>query len=125
MTAGTVLLVEDEPALRGLIQRVLVGAGYEVLEARNGAEALRHYRPESVDVVITDVHMPSVDGVSLVHQLWAQGNAPQILVMSARRPESTLPPGAVFLRKPFTREELLDQVRLLTLCARADVPCEV
>lgn len=125
MNAGTVLVVEDEPALRGLIQRMLVGAGYEVLEARNGAEALRGYRPEGVDVVITDVHMPWVDGVSLVHQLWARGNAPRLLVMSARRLESPLPPGAVFLRKPFTREELLDHVRLLTLSASAEVPCEV
>lgn len=125
MTAGTILLVEDEPALRGLIQRMLVGAGYEVLEARNGAEALQQYQAGGVDVVLTDVHMPHVDGLSLVYQLWNRGNAPQLLVMSARRLESPLPPGAVFLRKPFTREELLDHVRVLTLNIRADIPCEV
>lgn len=121
MNAGTVLLAEDEPSLRGLIQRMLVGAGYEVLEARNGAEALEHCRSAEVDLVITDVHMPYLDGVSLVQQLAGQATAPLFLVMSARRLEGCLPPGVVFLRKPFTRDELLDHVRGLTLSERAAV----
>jgi CheY-like chemotaxis protein len=114
MDAGTVLLVEDEPALRGLIRRMLVSAGYEVVEAKNGAEALGHYRRLSPDLVITDVRMPHVDGLSLLDRLWAQGETPRGVVMSACRLPRALPPGVVFLSKPFTRGELLDYVHLLT-----------
>ena len=124
MNTGTIMLVEDEPAQRGLIQRILVAAGYEVLEARNGAEALDNYRPDGIDLLITDVRMPCVDGVSLVQRLRAQGEEPRLLVISARPLPGDLPPDGAFLPKPFTREDLLEQVRLLIRRPAPDTPSE-
>ena len=116
MNRPTVLLVEDEPALRTLIRRMLEAANYGVREARNGAEALGQCRAEGVDLVITDVCMPHFDGVSLVRHLARRPSAPLFLVISAREVPAELPAGAVFLRKPFARDELLAHVRLLLPC---------
>lgn len=115
MTPQTILLAEDDPSLRGLIGRMLAAAGYVVLEARNGGEALDRCRQQGLDLVITDVSMPHVDGVSVVEHLAAQPSAPPVLVMSARPLDERLPPHTNFLRKPFTRDELLERVRGLTV----------
>ena len=113
MSAATVLVAEDEPSLRALIRRLLVAAGYEVLEACNGAEALDICQSQRPDLVITDVCMPHFDGVSLIHHLSRQATAPLFLVMSAQELPALLPPGAVFLPKPFTRDALLEHVRIM------------
>jgi CheY-like chemotaxis protein len=116
MKAPTILLADDEPALRGLIRRMLETAGYAVVEASNGVEALRHCRSQHVDLVITDVCMPYFDGMALVQHLSRLATAPFFLVISARDLPTELPPGAVFLHKPFTRDALLEHVRLLLPC---------
>ena len=116
MNRPTVLIVEDEPSLRVLIRRVLEAADYGVREACNGAEALDQCQLHRIDVIITDVRMPHYDGVSLVRHLAARSSARLFLVMSAHAAPAELPAAAVFLPKPFTREELLAHVRLLLPC---------
>lgn len=116
MKAPTILLADDEPALRGLIRRLLEMAGYAVVEASNGVEALHYGRTQHVDLVITDVCMPHFDGIALLHHLSRRATAPFFLVISARDLPTELPPGAVFLPKPFTRDALLEHVRLLLPC---------
>ena len=116
MERPTVLIVEDEPSLRTLIRRMLEAADYAVREACNGADALAQCRDAHVDLIITDVCMPHFDGVSLVRHLARKPSAPLFLVISAHDMPAELPEGAVFLRKPFARHELLAHVRLLLPC---------
>ena len=69
--AETILLVEDDPPLRTLIRTILEKDGYYVIEARNGAEAadVAHEHRTPIDLVLTDVVMPHVDGFELVERL--------------------------------------------------------
>ena len=64
-----VLAVDDSESMRRMVLFTLKGAGYEVVQACDGVEALELARKEPVDLVLTDVHMPRMDGITLVRQL--------------------------------------------------------
>jgi two-component system chemotaxis response regulator CheY len=64
-----ILAVDDSAAMRQIVGVTLKGAGYEVVSAEDGQEALEFARRETVDLVITDVNMPRMDGISLVREL--------------------------------------------------------
>ena len=66
---ATILAVDDSAAMRQMIGIALRGAGHEVIQASDGDEALAFARRERVDLVITDVNMPNMDGISLVREL--------------------------------------------------------
>jgi CheY-like chemotaxis protein len=110
----TVLLVEDEEQVRKLALAILTRAGYRVIEAPNGDEALRLDIPR-VDLLLTDMVMPRVSGASLAAQLAAQRSGLRVVFMSGYTDTSAgeqgLPPGAIFVQKPFTPEVLLRKVR--------------
>ena len=112
--AGTVLLVEDEASVRRLVARMLRDAGYEVIEAPDGAEALRLGRQqiEHVAALVTDLDMPRLSGVDLARRLARQRPDLPVLFISGLAPQSAddIPPGAGFLGKPFTREGLLEHL---------------
>ena len=115
---GLVLLVEDEAQVRSVARRMLERAGYEVLEARHGADALEVLQRvgSRVAVVVTDVRMPELDGIALAARLAAEHPAlPVVFVSGYDRTgldgESALPEGATIVEKPFTREALLAAVR--------------
>ena len=116
---GTVLLVEDEPALRQLVHRFLSRAGYRVLAAANGVEALALFSGEAgaVDVVVTDMLMPGMSGVELARELDERAPGISVLFMSGyAREDAAIPasrPGSAFLAKPFTLPELTAQLRAL------------
>lgn len=82
---NTVLIAEDEKfirmGLKTMVQRSGIPIG-EVLEARDGAEALEILRNRSVDLLITDIRMPKMDGIQLVEKLHTLPHAPMILVVS-------------------------------------------
>lgn len=111
------LLVEDEPAVRGALRRVLTRAGFEVLEATHGAEALTvwHAEPSRVSLVLSDVRMPVLSGPEFVRQLRAAGSRTPVLLMSGFADEELvrdLPPTvAQVLAKPFPSNALLAAVR--------------
>jgi two-component system, cell cycle sensor histidine kinase and response regulator CckA len=112
----TVLLVEDEEQVRKLAHAILSRAGYTVLEAPNGGEALRIGAPgPRVDLLLTDMVMPRVSGATLAAQLQAQRPGLRVVFMSGYTDTSAgeqgLPPGAIFIQKPFTPEVLLRKVR--------------
>ncbi len=65
----SVLAVDDSQSMRDLVRFVLQRAGYEVVQARDGVEALEVARDARVDLVLTDVHMPRMDGITLVRNL--------------------------------------------------------
>jgi CheY-like chemotaxis protein len=113
----TVLLVEDETAVRGVARRVLEGHGYHVLVARHGADALRlaaeHQRP--VHVLLTDLVTPELGGRELIERLRADWPDLAVVCMSgythAELGGGDLPAGAVFLPKPFGERDLVTAVR--------------
>lgn len=113
----TVLLVEDEEALRKLTRNILELLGYKVLEASNGAEACeisaRH--GEAIHLLLTDVVMPGMNGPALAAELTGQRPEIRVLYMSGYTGQGVgqgvLPAGSNFLAKPFTRESLAIKVR--------------
>jgi len=118
--AGTecVLLVEDEPELRSALLRVLAGNGYRVLEAADPEVALRvadeHDGP--IDLLLTDVVMPIMNGVDLAEAVCSQRPETRVILMSGYMDlretlTGSLPPGVDFLAKPFESEDLARKAR--------------
>ncbi|HEU4649734.1 MAG TPA: ATP-binding protein, partial [Gemmatimonadales bacterium] len=116
--AETLLVVEDEEAVRSLAGRVLAGLGYVVLEAANGREALQIARtyPGPIDLVLTDVVMPEMGGLELVDALSEVRPEIGVIVMSGymepeRLRSSVRDAGVPFLPKPFAPNDLGRRVR--------------
>jgi len=114
---GTLLLVEDEEAVRRLARRVLEGVGYRVLEAASGAEALRLVEgwEGPLDLVVTDVIMPGMSGQELSTRLRESRPSLRILYVSGYTDDAilqhgTLLPNTGFLQKPFTPGSLTQRV---------------
>jgi two-component system cell cycle sensor histidine kinase/response regulator CckA len=108
-----ILLVEDEEALRSLAERILGQHGYTILTASRPSEArnITENHDGGIDLLITDVVMPETTGIQLAVQLQAARPTLRVLYTSGYMPNaSELPVGAVFLAKPFSREQLLEAV---------------
>jgi signal transduction histidine kinase len=114
----TVLLVEDDPRVRRLTRRMLEDLGYEVLEAEDGVRALALAQDytEALPLMVTDVIMPALGGGELVERMNAIHPETRVVFVSgypddALGQHGVLPPGAAFLPKPFTQEELAQKLR--------------
>ncbi len=114
---GCILLVEDEDAVRTFASRALTGRGYEVLTAASGVEALEVMEGthKQVDLVISDVVMPEMDGPSLLRELRARDPALKVIFISGYAEEAfakNLPPEEhfSFLPKPFSLKQLVGAV---------------
>jgi two-component system, cell cycle sensor histidine kinase and response regulator CckA len=123
---GTVLLVEDDAAVRRVTRRTLERSGFSVVEARNGEQAVPLFLedPAAFDLVLTDVVMPEMGGRELVQQLRQIRPDVAVLLMSGYTGEgSGLAPepegGAPVIAKPFTVDELLGQVSRAMRTSRA------
>ncbi len=113
LTLTSVLLVEDEPALRDLIGRSLRDEGFSVAEARNGREALAALSSTATpfDVLVTDVRMPYLSGVELVHELRDRHLELRVLYITGYPSDDT--DTELQLVKPFTRAQLMAAMRKL------------
>jgi two-component system cell cycle sensor histidine kinase/response regulator CckA len=115
----TVLLVEDELSLRKLSRHLLELCGYAVLEAEDGADALkvsREHKQRNIDLLLTDVVMPGMSGRVLADQLVKERPQTRVVYMSGYTGQTigdhgVLAEGSLFLPKPFTREGLARKVR--------------
>jgi PAS domain S-box-containing protein len=114
----TILLVEDDPALRRIASRILTRAGYQVLVASNPREALQiggaHHKV--IDLLLTDVVMPEMSGTELADILGQRRKEMKVLFMSgysgnAAVRHGSIPTGAHFLEKPFGPESLERKVQ--------------
>jgi two-component system, cell cycle sensor histidine kinase and response regulator CckA len=116
-SSTNVLVVEDEDVIRGLVDQVLRGEGYEVLLAADGDEAIALAGSNRVDVLLTDLSMPGIGGHELADRLRA--GAPELKVMfmsgfaEGNFSASALPPATAFLEKPFTFTMLSERMREL------------
>jgi len=111
----TILLVEDEDAVRELVQRVLEGAGYNVLSAARPSDAQRLAIDERIHLLLTDVVMPEMSGYDLAVRIRLAHAAAQTLFISgyahSALAETAEPPAGELLRKPFSPDQLLRAVR--------------
>lgn len=123
----TVLVVEDEPQMSKFLRIALDAHGYRVVEANNGADAIRQASAHTPDIVILDLGLPDMDGVEVARRI-REWSAVPILVVSARGEEASkvkaLDEGADdYLTKPFGTAELLARMRVaLRHAARTTAP---
>ncbi len=115
MSLGTILVVEDDRPLQDALVTTLESAGYNVLAAGDGGEALKVLGATAVDLVVSDVEMQPVDGRELLRRLQQREAAPPVLLMTAYgtidQAVAAMREGAVdYLVKPFEAEELEHRV---------------
>ena len=126
----TILLVDDEPAIRGLMRRMLEGQGYQLLEAGNGKDGveLAAEYEQPIHLVVTDVVMPFASGFDLVRDLVASHPETKVLYVSGYTDDSVAVRGGLkesrqaFLSKPFTQTELLQKIRDVVTAGTATQP---
>ena len=115
---GTILLVEDEDAVRAFGARALTSRGYTVIEAASGAEALdvATEAGQTIDLIVSDVVMPEMDGPTMFGELRKRGITAKVIFVSGYAEEAfsrNLPKGEDFgfLPKPFTLKQLVEKVK--------------
>jgi two-component system, cell cycle sensor histidine kinase and response regulator CckA len=109
----TILLVEDEPAVRQLFAVALQRAGYRVHQARSGEEAVALFDAHpDVDLLLTDIRMPEMSGLERARQLSARAPGLKVICISGY-PGAGIDPVIAnhYLAKPFSRDDLLAKVR--------------
>jgi CheY-like chemotaxis protein len=124
-----ILIIDDEPALRMLVRRMLESAGHDVVEAEHGRAGVELYEKQAFDVVVTDIIMPESEGLETVRRL--RGIAPGLRIVAisggGRGAADYLGMASAFganatLPKPFRREELLACVEGRSSGRSADQP---
>lgn len=113
---ATILIVDDEPALRKIVRQMVESEGHVVVEADNGRAALNVFRARNPEIVITDIVMPQKDGIEMIAELRRESPAVRVVAISGGGRTRNLDvlrlaerAGAdVVLAKPFTRVELID-----------------
>ncbi|RLC25762.1 MAG: response regulator [Deltaproteobacteria bacterium] len=110
-----ILVVDDEKSIRILLSEVLSGAGFEVSMARDGKESLDQMAGRKFDLVITDVHMPILDGIEMLRRMKKAGRREKVIIMTGdpsdeRFRDADIPPVVTRLQKPFRMDNLLNVV---------------
>jgi two-component system response regulator MprA len=117
MADSRILVVEDDPRLAATLDRVLSAEGHDIEVAPDGNEALRRAREHSFDLVVLDIMLPGLDGISVCRKLRSTGSVPILLLTALGGTQDRvrgLDSGADdYLVKPFAYEELLARVRAL------------
>jgi two-component system, chemotaxis family, chemotaxis protein CheY len=114
-----ILVVDDDPSICQTLRIGLGKAGYEVIEARDGDEGLRHWRVGGADLIVADIYMPHKSGLQLIMELRAESPSTPIIAMSDGGRTKNLGPleysevlGTVrTIAKPFTLEQMLAMVK--------------
>jgi len=115
VSAGRILVVDDQPQMRRLMRSTLTSAGYEIDDARTGEEALVKLREFHPDLVLLDINMPGIGGLAACREIRAGTNI-GIIMLTVRDSEAdkvaALDAGADdFVTKPFSTPELLARIR--------------
>lgn len=114
-TMQKILVVDDEAKLVHLVQAYLQDAGYKVVAAYNGAQALQQFELESPDLIVLDLMMPEIDGLEVARRIRTQSGVP-IIMLTARVEETDRVVGLElgaddYVVKPFSPRELVSRVR--------------
>ncbi len=120
--AKTIMIVDDSASLRNVVGIALKGAGYDVIEASDGRDALAKLTGQKIHLIVSDVNMPNMDGITLVKELKQLPNykfTPIMMLTTESQPEkkqAARDAGAkAWLLKPFQPPMLLDAVAKLVL----------
>ena len=114
---ATILIIDDQESIRALLRTTLESAGYEVMEASNGRVGLDLYRLKPMDLVITDILMPELNGLDLILALTRSFLHAKVIAISGSGEGKNVLDHAKLLgarrtfRKPFSMTQLLDAVR--------------
>jgi DNA-binding response OmpR family regulator len=111
-----VLVVDDEETLRSLLTRLLQREGFRPFSANDGEQAIRLFREQSPLVVVSDIRMPKMDGLTMLTEIRKIDRAAAVILMTGQGNEeillSALRGGATnFFKKPFNNRELIDEIR--------------
>lgn len=122
MTSKTIMIVDDSASLRQVVGIALKGAGYQVMEASDGQHALSQLKGQKVHLIISDVNMPNMDGISFVKALKQTSNykfTPVIMLTTenqdAKKKEGQAAGARAWVTKPFNPPQLLGAVEKLVL----------
>jgi two-component system chemotaxis response regulator CheY len=120
--AKTILVVDDSQSIRQVVGVALTGAGYDVLEGSDGRDALAKLNGQRIHLIISDVNMPNMDGISFVKAVKAHPNykfTPIIMLTTesndARKQEGQAAGAKAWFVKPFKPEHMLAAVAKLVL----------
>lgn len=113
--ATKVLLVDDDPDIRGVLDRFLTKHGYSVVTAENGETALELIRAQEPDLLLLDIYLPGMSGIDVLYRLEHEGRRIPTLTFSGMPDdqmarESTLLGAEGFIYKPFSLEDLQDKL---------------
>ena len=115
-----IMIVDDSASVRQLVASTLAGGGYEVVEAVDGQDALDKFEQEPVDLIISDLNMPVMDGIELVKKLRAlpgQRFLPIIMLTTesqdSKKQEGRAAGASGWLVKPFKSEQILSVVKMV------------
>lgn len=118
MTINKILVVDDSPSELNNIKSILSSAGYRVLSATNGKEAVELAKAEHPDLIFLDIVMPDMDGYATCRQLThdsATKSIPVVFVTSknqkADRLWAQMQGGKAFITKPYNDDEIIDQIK--------------
>ncbi len=118
--AKKILMVDDSATVRKVLRMTLKNDGYEIIEAENGKHALEVFPAQGVDLVVTDLNMPEIDGIGLIKEVRQKPGArfiPIIMLTTESQPEKKQAgkkAGASgWVTKPFKPEQLLAVVRMV------------
>lgn len=116
--AASILAVDDSASMRQMVSFTLKGAGYDVVEAADGVEALNFAKTKGVNLVITDVNMPNMDGIQLIRELRtlpAYKFIPLLMLTTEsgmdKKQEGKAAGATGWIVKPFNPEQLLSTVK--------------
>lgn len=115
MAGQTILIADDDPHIRQVVRFAIEKAGYLVVEAKDGAEALTRFAESSPDLIILDVMMPELDGTEVCRRLRAESDVP-VVFLSSRDEEIDRVLGLEmggddYMTKPFSPRELLARIK--------------
>ena len=115
MSAGRILVVDDDPQIRRVMRVTLTGQGYEVDDAKNGENALEKLHDQRFDMVLLDMNMPGMDGLETCRSIRGQSDI-SVIMLTVRDSESdkvdALDAGADdYITKPYNPPELLARIR--------------
>lgn len=77
-----ILVIDDDASMRRMVERILVNAGHQVVEAANGVQGMRLFLTETPDIVVTDIIMPDQEGIQTIREMRAAGSKAGIIAMS-------------------------------------------
>ncbi len=120
--AKTILIVDDSASLRQVVNIALSGAGYQVIEAADGKDALTKLDGRKIHLIVSDVHMPNMDGISFVKEVKKHPSykfTPIIMLTTesqeSKKQEGQLAGAKAWVVKPFKPEQMLAAVSKLIL----------